>query len=84
MSWSLSATGKDGDEACANLADANDRQGGNLPVEVADLIVEAAALLPECKMQDFGDVSISTHGHINKEGNGTSSLTLSIAQVARH
>jgi hypothetical protein len=49
---------------------------------VQSLVDAAVAALPECKLDGYGAVSVSTYGHFHgDEGAGTSNLQISVAHV---
>lgn len=81
MSWSLSAVGTDGQDARDKLAEQNDQQGAHMPVAVAEAIVGLVDMLPE-PLPGYGSVSITTNGHLGEAGQGTSSISISVSQVA--
>lgn len=83
MSWNLSCVGKDGAEAKSKLAEANEQQGSNMPEVVQKLAEAAVDALPECKLDGYDAVALSTYGHFHDPefGSGVSNLQLSVSHV---
>lgn len=83
MSWTLSTVGKDAEEAKAKLRESNKMQGNPCPDAVLQLVDDAVAALPDCKIEGYDAVAVSTYGHLHDDpdSNGTSNVNLSVQHV---
>jgi len=77
MSFSISFTGDDREDAIAKLAEKVDEaklQGANIPDNVPQLVESVISAVPDAG----GDVTVSAYGHFEDAGNGGSNISIAV------
>lgn len=83
MSWSLSVTGANAEEAKAKLCEQNTETGGEMPENVKQAIGALLDTLPAANVPGYAAVQISTYGYARPDdAQGTSNVNVSISQVS--